>query len=191
MSDFIPKQLYKNKAEAFRLFIQAQNLPVSSAKFYQDANRLQMAGVDKTIEISALLGYVKDELKINTATGQSISERFRDEERTSYEDRKAKAEAELKEMQADNERCKMDDRWLYRDDAWAAIAGLIGTLRDSLRHQFHVGAPQLILLAGGDPQRSPEVYEGTEEILARAFNEIVSVGRIDAIFSEDHSSEEP
>ena len=190
MSDFAPKQVYKNRAEAFRLFISSQKLPVSQAKFYQDADRLQMTGTDKTIELSMLLAYAKDELKVSTPTGQSLVDRSRDDERTLHEDRKAKAEADIKEMQAENDKRKMDEKWLHRDEAWAALAGLIGTLRDSLRHQFHIGSHQLITLADGDPLRGPEVYEGTEEILSRAFNEVVSAGRIEAIFAEQDPADE-
>ena len=189
MSDFTPKQIYKNRAEAFKLFIEPQKLPVKQAKFYQDCDRLQIVGTDKTVELSMLLAYAKDELKISTPTGQSLVDRSREESRSKDDDRKAKAEADLKELQADQARRAMDERWLHRDKAWAALAGLIGTLRDSLRHQFHVGSVQLITLAGGDPQRAPEVYEGTEEILSKAFNEVVSGGRIEAIFEEDPARE--
>ncbi|HAM41692.1 MAG TPA: hypothetical protein DCP69_10240 [Candidatus Omnitrophica bacterium] len=187
---FAPKQLYKNRAEAYRLFIAPQNLPVKQAKFYQDCDRLKMVGTDKTIELSMLIAYTEDELKVSASTGQSLVDRSRDEERSHHEDRKAKAEADIKEMQAENDRRKMDERWLHRDEAWAALAGLIGTLRDTLRHHFHIGSSQLITLSGGDQQRAPEVYEGTEEILSRAFNEVVAAGRIEAIFAENHTVEE-
>ena len=190
MNDFTPKQVYKNRSEAYQLFILPQRLPVKKAKFYEDCSRLQMVGTDKTVELSMLLAYAKDELKISTPTGQSLVDRSRDDERTMHEDRKAKAEADIKEMQAESDRRKMDERWLHRDEAWGALAGLVGTLRDALRHHFHVGSAQLILLAGGDPQRGPEVYEGTEEILSRAFNEVVAGGRIEAIFAEEVAPEE-
>ena len=187
MSQFAPKQSYKSRAEAYRLFIAPQKLPVSQAKFYLDAERLSMVGTDKTIELATLLAYTKDELKVSSTTGQSLADRSRDDARSLDDDRRAKAEADIKEMQAEESKRKLDEKWLHRDDAWAALAGLVGILRDSLRHQFHVGSAQLVILSGGDPQRSPEVYEGTEEILSRAFNEVVESGHIEGIFAEDPS----
>lgn len=187
--DFAPQQSYKSRAEAFRKFIQAQGLPVSQTKFYDDCARLQMVRTDKCIELASLVAYVKEELKISPATGLSLAERSRDEERSKDDDRKAKAEADLKEMQAEEARRKLDEKWLHRDEAWASLAALVGILRDTLRHQFHVGSAQLIQLAGGDPLRSPEVYEGCEETLNKAFNEVVSTGRIEGIFAEDQEEE--
>jgi hypothetical protein len=185
MSQYTPKQSYKNRSEAFRLFIAPQNLPVSQAKFYTDAVRLDMVLPDKTIQLAALLSYAKDELKVSTTSGQSLVDRSRDEERLKNDDRKGKAEADLKEMQAEEARRKLDEKWLYSDDAWAAVAGLMGTLWDNLLHHFHAGSPHLVHLAGGEPQRSAEVYEGAEEILAKAFNEVTAAGRIEAIFEVD------
>ena len=190
MSQYTPKQSYKSRAEAFRLFIDPQNLPVSQAKFYLDAARRDMVLPDKTIQLSALLSYAKDELKVSTISGQSLVDRSRDQERIGHEDRKTKAEADIKEMQAEEARRKMDKDWLYSDSAWAALAGLVGTLQDTLRHHFHVGSPDLITLAGGDLQRAPEVYEGAEAIMAKAFNEVLAAGHIEGIFAQDGSEAE-
>jgi len=187
---FTPKQTYKNRAEAFRQFVQAQNLPVSQSKFYQDAELLHLVGPDgKSIELSSLLAYTREKLKVSPTTGQSLVERSRMEERELHDDRKAKAEAQLKEIQVQEAQRRLDDKWLHRDEAWGALAGLVGTLCDTLRHHFHIGSVRLIELGGGDPQRGPEVYEGTEEILSRAFNEVVAAGRIEGIFEESTEGE--
>ena len=74
---------------------------------------------------------------------------------------------------------------MLKEDAWAAMAGLFGTLQDSLRHHFNTGQGQLVHLAGGDPARGPEVYEGCEELLAAAFNEVCATGKIKGVFKTE------
>lgn len=187
---FSPKQTYKNRAEAYRLFIKVQNLPVGMTKFYDDCVALKLVNPDKSIDLAPLLAYMKDHLKIAPSTGQSLTDRSRENEIADLEFRKAKAEADIKEVQAQEAKRKLDEKWLHQEEAWAAIAGLIGTLRDNLRHQFHIGSAELIQLAGGDPLRSPEVYEKSEEIMNRAFNQVVDAGRIEGLFAEELQEED-
>jgi hypothetical protein len=202
---FTPQQSYKNRAEAYRLFIQAQGLPIGQTKFYNDCDRLKLINLDKKIDLASLMAYVRQELNVNPSTGQSLTQQNALEEREKDENRKVKAEADLKEYQAEDARRKMDAKWLHRDEAWAAIAGVVGSLLDALKHQFHVGAPELIHLVGEssvkcdcgevhrvrpDLQRAPEVYEGAEAIMNRAFNEVLTAGRIEGIFDEESDQDE-
>jgi hypothetical protein len=105
-------------------------------------------------------------------------------QREADEARKIKADADKAEMQSEDMRREQDRKWLHQDDAYMKLASLIGTLRDSLRHQCHVGQSHIIHLAAGDPSRGPEVYEGMEEIMARAFNDVLATSRIDGIFDD-------
>jgi hypothetical protein len=177
---FTPQQAYKNRASAFRLFIQAQGLPVSERKFYNDAHRLGLVRQDKTIELAALLAYVNEDLKINPATGQSLVARDTAQE---------KEAAELRHIQLKNDKLARenradDERWLLKEDAHAQMAAIVGLLRDSLRHHAHRAAAAIIHLAGGEVSRAPEVYEGVEEeILSRAFNEVAGAGRVEVMFA--------
>lgn len=105
-----------------------------------------------------------------------------------------KARLEIEKLEQEVEKGKLanrkeDDKWLYKDEAWAQMAAVIGKLRDSLRHQFHVGGMAVITSAAGDPQRSPEVYETHEGLISRAFNEIVDAGRIEGVFSKDREQD--
>lgn len=107
----------------------------------------------------------------------------------SYERSERMAEMELREQELKVEKMELANRkedanWLQKEDAWAQMAAIIGTLRDSLRHQFHVGSVAVIHAAGGDPARGPEVYEQTEELISRAFNEVVNAGRIEGMFAK-------
>lgn len=101
-----------------------------------------------------------------------------------------KARLEVEKLEQDVEKGKLanrkeDDKWLYKEEAWAQMAAVIGKLRDSIRHQFHVGTMAVITSAAGDPQRAPEVYEATEVLISRAFNEIVEAGRIEGVFEKE------
>lgn len=110
-------------------------------------------------------------------------------------DMSAKKQAlEIEKLEQDVEKGKLanrkeDDKWLYKEEAWAQMAAIIGKLRDSLRHQMHVGTVALITAAGGDHQRGPEVYEIAEGLISRAFNEIVEAGRIEGVFEKERDGE--
>jgi len=105
-----------------------------------------------------------------------------------------KARLEIEKLEQELEKGKLanrkeDDKWLYKEEAWAQMAAIIGKLRDSLRHQFHVGAVAIITSSTGDPQRGPEVYEITEGLISRAFNEIVESGRIEGVFEKTQEND--
>ena len=171
---------FKNKAEALR-WLQSRG-QISHGKFVQDCN----AGVitvapDKTISKYQVMEYAEKVFGFTRQT-TSISD---------MSEKKARLEVEKLEQEVEKGKLanrKEDEKWLYKEDAWAQMAAIIGKLRDSLRHQFHVGSVAVITSAGGDPQRGPEVYETTEGLISRAFNEIVESGRIEGIFEK--SSEE-
>lgn len=187
----IAQQTYKNTQEAYLRFIEPQRLPVKKSKFYDDVKRLNLAAIDKSIALASLLRYVREELNVDPVSGRSIIE----DEQRDLSDRQRKAEVDKAEsdarkarVAADEAEREIDEKWIYRDDAWAQIAALVGTLRDSLRHHAHVAAAAVIHSAGGDPSRASEVYEQIEaEIFTRAFNEIERGGRIEVMFE---SSEE-
>ena len=109
-----------------------------------------------------------------------------------FGERKSRLEIEKLEQEVEKGKLanrKEDEKWLYKEDAWGQMAAIIGTLRDSLRHQFHVGSVAIIHAAGGDPARGPEVYEQTEELISRAFNEVVNAGKIEGVFVKGEEEE--
>lgn len=170
---------FKNRRQALN-WLQSQGYKVSQGKFYQDCEA-GFPGVykDGTISRYQVMQYGQQlDVERRSAPDEGYIDRDKDEAR------KLKAEADIKVMQAEQARRELDRDWIHRDEAWAQLAATVGTLRDSIRHHLHVGQAHLIHLAGGDPSRGPEVYEGAEEILARAFNEVMASGRIEAIFEE-------
>jgi len=183
------KQFYKNRAEAFRLFIAAQKLPVSQAKFYQDADRLGLPDSDKTIKLSALLAYVKDDLKISLSTGESLTQRNRSQETEDLELRKLKAETERKERENEDSARALDKLWLHRDAAEEALAGLVGALQDALDHQIYSGVPGLIHTAAGEPGRIDEVTESLKVMVSNAFSEVLATEKIEGILELANDAE--
>lgn len=148
----------------------------SAGKFSQDCkNGLCLVQPNKTYRSKDVKAYAErikhDKRSATVAEGRAA-------EREELEIRKLKLEVEKRELENRRE----DDKWLAKEEAWAQLAALVGTLRDALRHQCHVGQAHLVHLAGGDPSRGPEVYEGLEEIIARAFNEVVTAGHIEGVF---------
>ena len=168
---------FKNRKAAL-LWLQ-QRGQISTGKFYQDcADGLITTHADKTVSRFEVMQYAE---KVFGFTRQTAPAFDQAEKKSNLEIRSLELDVEKKELANRRE----DERWLIKEEAWAQMAAIIGTLRDSLRHHFHIGQGQLILLAAGDASRGPEVYEGCEEIIARAMNELVHSGRIEAVFEKE------
>ncbi|MHC1697758.1 MAG: hypothetical protein AB9919_06820 [Geobacteraceae bacterium] len=176
---------FKNRKQALN-WLQAQGYKISQGKFYQDCDAgFPAVHKDGSVSRYQAMQYGQQlDVERRSSPEENHADRDRDESR------KIKAAADKIEMEVEEMRREMDRTWIHRDEAWAQLAALVGTLRDSLRHHLHVGQAHIIHLAGGDPTRGPEVYEGAEEILARAFNEVLSSGRIEAVFEEVKDDEE-
>ncbi len=172
---------FANRKQALN-WLQAQKYKVSQGKFYQDcAAGFPSIHRDGSISRYQVMQYGQ-QLDVETRVGSAVSGSVEEDDA-----RRAKAEADIKEMQANKMRREEDAEWLHADAAWAAIAGLLGVLKDSLRHHFHAGQGELIHLAGGDPARGPEVYESCEEIMSRAFNEVARMEKIEGVFAKEQS----
>lgn len=172
---------FKNRKEALT-WLQTKG-QISTGKFYQDCQDGKVAvAADKTLSKFQVAEYAEKVFGL----AKPIT--------PSYERSDKMAELELREQELKVEKMELSNRkedasWLQKEDAWAQMAALIGTLRDSLRHQMHVGTVAIINAAGGDPARGPEVYEQSEELISRAFNEVVNSGRIEGMFAKEAGSE--
>ena len=166
---------FKNRKQAFD-WLQAQGYKVSRGKFYGDCEDGHPAvHRDGTVSRYQVLQYAQQ---------QDVGRKSIDPgESKDSDDRKAKADADIAEMKAEEMRRNISNNWLSRDDAFEALAALAGSIQASLRHHFTTGQSRLLLLAGGDQERGPELFEGIEEIIAAAMNE-VAVGDIEGIFEE-------
>ena len=175
------KQVYKSRAEAFRKFIHPQSLPVSQAKFYQDADRLNLVRNNKTVHLSDLLAYVRAELQVNPSTGESLVERDQEKEKRDWEIRKLKAEVESREKANRKE----DAKWTLKEDADIQAAALAGLIKDTVTHHLHLSRTKLVHVAGGDNNRAAEFAEEIENVLRAAFNEVANMVETEVEIEED------
>ena len=174
---YMTGERFKNRKVALE-FLQ-QRGQISAGKFYQDCDAgLVQVAADKTVSKYQVMEYAERIFGSVRQQAPSMDNAAK----------KERLEIELLEQKLEKQKLenrKEDANWLQKDDAWARMAWVLGTLKDSLIHQFNVGQSHLIHLAGGDQNRGPEVYEGCEELLGRAFNEIALAGHIDTVFEDD------
>jgi hypothetical protein len=159
-------ETFKNRQEAHDWLL-ANGYQVSIGKFYQDIKRkgFPVINPDKTISKYQVAVYGK-----NLATDQQPDPSALS--RSEYTQQKEKAEAEMAIMKAERMRREEDELWLHAEQAWSAIAGLVGSLRDVIRRHLHDEQVRIVQAAGGDPVRSPEVFEYVDQVIGRAFNEV-------------------
>lgn len=157
---------FRNRKEAVE-WLQVQGYKISTGKFYQDiaaGKKITMA-LDGTVSKWDTYQYATKELNIATgsATGGTLA---------GEQIRKIRAEADMKELQFEIATRERDKHWLHADDAWATLAAVIGTLRDSIRHHLDSGKQRIVEASGGDHARASEVFECCEGIINQAFNEV-------------------
>ncbi|MGD0587114.1 MAG: hypothetical protein ABSA86_15310 [Oryzomonas sp.] len=190
MTAFQPKQIYKNRADAYRNFVLPQGLPVGQTKFYNDAERLQMIRIDKTIELASLMAYIRTELQLDPTTGQSLVEREQEEKSAKLDLR----EKELKVDKLEREQRRDDGRWLLRDEAILQMAALIGKLRGACRRRFHPACHELIRKCNGDQSHENEIFEFLDLLLRQSFNDVAGGGKVEGMLvkkaTEGENSEE-
>lgn len=168
---------FKNRLQAYA-WLAAEGFTVSEKTFYNACTAGQVTVyADKTVSKFSVAEYGR-RLKTAVVAAPNLIEKS--ERKSDLELRNLELDVQKKEIANRKE----DANWLPKEEAWAQMAAIIGVLRDSLRHQFHVGSVAVIHAAGGDPARAPEVYEQTEELISRAFNEVVNAGRIEGIFAK-------
>jgi hypothetical protein len=173
-------QVFKNRKAAHDYLV-AEGVPVSRGKFYEDADRLRVVQPDKTVQLSDLMAYVKNELKLNSVTGQSIGEIDRGREREEWELRKLKADVKARE---DANR-KDDDSWIPREESEIQRAALLGLAYDTVKHHLGMEDRRILHAVGADPARAVELTIVLEEIIDAAFNEIASRRNVEAEFLEE------
>lgn len=157
-----------NRKQAHNWLI-AQGYKVSRGKFYQDCKAgFPALGRDGSVSKFQTMQYGQ-QLDLASRGGDSMS--FQDSE---WDLLKTRAEAEIAQMKAERMRREEDSLWLHADEAWAQMAALIGTLRDSIRHHLYGGQREIVQEAGGDQERSQEVFDRIDQLISRAFNEVAA-----------------
>jgi hypothetical protein len=142
---------------------------VSQGKFYTDCNNgLKIScRMDGTLSKWDVLNYANTDLQIGAGSGAAFTSTLASEQL-----RKIKAEADMKEHQFRIAERRADKYWLHADDAWAMVAALIGTLRDSIRHHIDLNQREIVNIATGDQIRAEEVFDFVDGLIDAAFNEV-------------------
>ncbi len=163
-------EYFKNRKEAYAWLIE-EGYKVSVGKFYQDIknNGFPAVNRDKTVSKYQVMLYAN---QLSEKTRPDLSAM----ERSENLHRKEKADAEMAEMKAERMRREQDRLWLHADDAWSALAAVVGNLRDALRRGLHSQQIQIVQAAGGEIHRAPEVYEYIDGVVDTAFNEVARAG---------------
>lgn len=165
-----PGEYFANRKEALE-WLNANDYKVSQGKFYQDCkkNGYPFVGKDGSVSKYQVAEY-----------GMSLQKELVPDlsalERSGHLHRKEKAEMEISEMKAERMRRDEDVLWLHADTAWSVLAVLIGSLRDAIRRSLHGAQVDIVLAAGGEISRAPEVYERIEGVVDQAFNEVAKKG---------------
>ncbi len=159
-------EYFKNRKEAHNWLI-AEGFKISIGKFYGDIEKkgFPVLNTDGTVSKYQVSVYGRS-LEDKQASDPSALDR------SEFIYRKDKSDAEIAEMKAERMRREEDQNWLHAEDAWAVVAGMVGTLRDTIRRHLHSGQIEITLAAGGDAARAPEVFEHLEGIVNKAFNEV-------------------
>lgn len=159
-------EYFKNRKEAHSWLV-SEGFKISTGKFYEDIkkNGFPVLSSDGSVSKYQVMVYGRS-LEGNQAADPSALDR------SEYMHRKDKADAELAEMKAERMRREEDKNWLHAEDAWAVVAGLVGTLRDTVRRYIHSGQVEITLAAGGKATRAPEVFEHIDGVVNKAFNEV-------------------
>ena len=168
---------FKNRSQALR-WLKAQGYKVSQGKFYMDCKEGGFPGMHRDGSVSRfqVLQYGQ-QLDLSTRSVDLDVSREHDA-------RKSRADADMAEMKAEKMRRDEDKAWLHASQAWGIMAALVGTLRDCIRHHLYIAQGEIVLQAGGEQDRSQEVYELTYEIIDRAFNEIAGES-INVVFEKE------
>lgn len=67
-----------------------------------------------------------------------------------------------------------DKTWMARREAYAMLAAIIGTLRDTVLHHLHHNQLAFCAAVCGEDARAPELYEALAAAVNTAFNEVAS-----------------
>lgn len=165
-------------------WLKANGYKVSQGKFYQDCGGgYPFVHKDGSVSKFQVLEYGQ-KLDLQARSAAAVAAATRE-----WDDRQVKANAEIAEMKAERMRRDEDRFWLHAVDAWAQVAALVGALRDNVRHQLFIAQREIVQVAGGDQDRSQEVCDFCDQLVARAFNETAGA-TINLKFERDTDAQE-
>lgn len=163
-------EYFKNRKEAHS-WLEENGYKISIGKFYQDIKKLgfPVLNQDGSVSKYQVMVYGKNLEKDQAPDPSAL-------ERSEFAHRKEAADAQIAEMKAQRMQREEDAMWLHADQAWSAIASLIGSLRDAIRRELHSDQVGIVQAAGGNIARAPEVFEHIDQVVNSAFNKVAKKG---------------
>lgn len=174
-------EFFKNRQAALQWL--QQRGQVSRSKFYDDCNAgLITIQPDKSLSKFEVALYAE---KLFTATRQAAGSGTLAMQRETDEARKIRAEAEIKEMQAEAARREHDGKWQLRREAEDHEIALFKLLQNIFRQRVYLDHTALLLAAGGRASNSPEFITALMTFVDSTFNQLVSQDEYDVEFDSD------
>jgi hypothetical protein len=159
-------EFFKNRKEAYQ-WLEAGGYPVGQSKFYQDCPGVVPMNEDKAVSKFLVMQY-GESLRRKTGGGEFSTS----VEAAEADLRKKIADAEIAERKARKMAMEDDLLWLYADDAYAMLAGLVAAMRSAVRHQMYTHRRELVAIVNGDPDFADQLYQEIEGLLDDGFNEV-------------------
>lgn len=175
------RQQYKNRAEAYALFIQPSGYGVKRAKFYEDCLRLKIVQQDKTLFLADLLAYAKSELEIAAGDSRSLA----DEEHAAAMRKLDLREKEATVLKKEREALQFDDRYMEVLEHDKQMGAFSGRLDAALQQLTTIKLPTLIHVCGGDQTRAAELNQALEDLYAAAMTDAVSESHQVVVFEAE------
>ena len=185
-------EYFTTRREAWQ-WLHEQGLQMGESTFYR---RIGQPGFPRLLPDKTLSKWECSEfLRLQTAEGNATPGGVYSTDELVQ--RKLVAETEAAEHAAGLAREKLakltkenDRAWMPRRDAYAMLAALIGTLRDTVLHHLHHNQLAFCAAVSGDDARAPELYEALAASVNTAFNEVADSPLSVRLAGEDEDKEE-
>jgi hypothetical protein len=162
-------EFFKNRKEAYQ-WLEAEGYPVGQSKFYQDCPGVVPMNEDKTVSKFLVMQYGLSLLR--KTGGGEVSTSV---EAAEADLRRKIADAEIAERKARKMAKEEDELWLFADDAYAIIAGLVAAIRSAIRHQMYAQRRELVEIVKGNHDFADQLYQEIEGLLDAGFNEVAGL----------------
>jgi hypothetical protein len=172
---------FKNRRSAWN-WLNEKGFKISRGKFYADCG----AGFPKIHRDGTVSRFqvMEHGQRLSLEFKRSAKETPIHNEREELLLRKERAETQISEMKAERAKREQDRDWLHAEDAWASMAAIIGTLRDSIRHHLERGSREIVEISAGNQDHVYQTYEAMDDLISQAFNE-VSGAEINVTFEKN------
>ena len=180
------KQVYKNRAEAYREFIQPQDLPVKRAQFFTDCLDRKMVQPDKTVMLADLLAYAREKLHVAPESGQGMADREHARQMADLE----KKERELRVKRLEREEARQDGRTIDIDVAEKVVRRKILIVYERVKAQIRRDQEDMVFRLGLPANKAAALQVEIVGCMDKAFNEMRKKKEFTAMIREDDDAAE-